>query len=430
MDTRRVSGILDINRDTEVLNRYVLTNIDEQERDPIEGDQKCPLKALLQQKPNKKTKEEKRVEFELSKQENVVKSIEKAEPENANVNKEDELETDADKEKTDKKEDTPKVKKKIDQKKIKEEIKKKRKKRKRPKPEELYTDKDRAAAVNMGTRDIKQSLKIKRRQDRTKNLEMPDEAEPTTFLGLANFEMNKGEEDIALLFLNKALELNPTDKNCLVARSKCYLLLGQPENGLKDAESALAVDKNFMKGIYQKAESLYYLGDFEHSLMYHHRGLRVRPDYEGFQLGVQKAQKAIENAIGGALPRNKRSSSSTKSSSRSRCKEVANSKISSMKHTPEPKFEKDTPKSTHRSTPMLRPFTANTNRNGGNNNSKLLRELRADKEYLDSLLNNPDLKCKNKEDDSTVVGYIKDAVDFLNTRQEFWRQQLPSKYHT
>jgi hypothetical protein len=50
--------------------------------------------------------------------------------------------------------------------------------------------------------------------------------------------------------------------------------------------------------IFQKAEALYHLGDFEHSLMFYHRGLRLRPELAGFRLGVQKAQEAIENTIG------------------------------------------------------------------------------------------------------------------------------------
>ena len=53
-----------------------------------------------------------------------------------------------------------------------------------------------------------------------------------------------------------------------------------------------------VSAIFQKAESLYHLGDFEHSLMYYHRGLRIRPELEGFRLGIQKAQEAIENTIG------------------------------------------------------------------------------------------------------------------------------------
>lgn len=184
-----------------------------------------------------------------------------------------------------------------------------------------------------------------------------------------------------------------------------------------------------MKGIYQKAEALYYLGDFEHSLMYYHRGLRIRPDHEGFQLGVRKAQKAIENAIGGAFPGVKKSpvlSSATakSSSSKSRTRESArtpSSKIASMKDTIETKGTTEyTPKTSQRNTPMMRAKTASST------SSRLLRELKTDKEYLDHLLNHPDLKCKNKEDDSEIVGYIQEAVDFLKTRQEFWRQQMPN----
>lgn len=70
--------------------------------------------------------------------------------------------------------------------------KKSKRKRKRSKHEELYTDKDRAAAVNMGNRDIKQSLKLKRKEDRSKNLLIPEEAEPGTFLALGEYEMRRG----------------------------------------------------------------------------------------------------------------------------------------------------------------------------------------------------------------------------------------------
>jgi len=45
-----------------------------------------------------------------------------------------------------------------------------------------------------------------------------------------------------ILFI-QALELEPEAKNCLVARSKCYLKLGDPQKALQDAEAALAEDK-------------------------------------------------------------------------------------------------------------------------------------------------------------------------------------------
>lgn len=217
----------------------------------------------------------------------------------------------------------------------------------------------------------------------------------------------------------QALELNPTEKDALVARSKCYILMGQPENGLKDAETALTIDKSCIKAIYQKAESLYYLGDFEHSLMYYHRGFRFRPDHEGFKLGVQKAQKAIENAIGDSLfPKQSRSSSRKTSSKNS----TARTKPETSS-TPDAIQDKNEEK--ERTSRASQRSAAKSNRSKSAKRSRLLRELAPDKEYLDNLLTNPNIKCKYKENDETIVNCIKDAISFLNTREEFWRQQLP-----
>lgn len=194
--------------------------------------------------------------------------------------------------------------------------------------------------------------------------------------------------------------MNPSEKNSLVARSKCYILLGLPENALKDAETALHVDKTFIKAIYQKAEALYYLGDFEHSLMYFHRGLHLRPDHQGFKLGVQKSQKAIENAIGSILipPKSARSTST-----------CSRGRPSSKSSTNRRSTASQTRESRSRSTKP----------------SRLLRELAVDKDYLDSLMSNPDIKCKFKENDDSLENCIKETLDYLNARQEFWRQQLP-----
>lgn len=79
----------------------------------------------------------------------------------------------------------------------------KNKKNKVRREQECYTDKDRAAAVNMGTRDIKQSLKLKKRQDRNHAMAIPEEAEPSTLLALGNNELRSGDVKIALNFVNK-----------------------------------------------------------------------------------------------------------------------------------------------------------------------------------------------------------------------------------
>lgn len=80
----------------------------------------------------------------------------------------------------------------------------------------------------------------------------------------------------------------PNDQGALISRSKCYLQLGEPEKALADSETALGIDKNSIRAIYQKAEALYYLGKFEHSLMFFHRGLRLRPELANFRLGKEE----------------------------------------------------------------------------------------------------------------------------------------------
>ena len=52
------------------------------------------------------------------------------------------------------------------------------------------------------------------------------------------------------------------------------------------------------QGLYQKAETMYAMGDFEYALVFYHRGDKIRPDIKAFKLGIQKAQEAINNSIG------------------------------------------------------------------------------------------------------------------------------------
>ncbi len=105
--------------------------------------------------------------------------------------------------------------------------------------------------------------------------------------------------------------------NGLVARSACYLKLGKNDLSLQDAEESLKSNKEFTKvflffiscfdfhcsilpkGLYQKAEALYAMGEFELALMFYHRGKKLRSDLREFQLGINKAQEAIDNSVGG-----------------------------------------------------------------------------------------------------------------------------------
>ncbi|XP_076302952.1 outer dynein arm-docking complex subunit 4-like [Lasioglossum baleicum] len=150
----------------------------------------------------------------------------------------------------------------------------------------------------MGTKDIKQSLKMKQKQDR--NLQLPEDTEPTAMLALGLREMRIGDVKVAMNCINKALDLEPNDNNALIARSRCHLLLGEAQKALQDAENALQCrmkNTSMANAMYCKAEALYHLGDFEMSLVYYYRGMRIRPECGQFRLGVQKAKDAIQNIL-------------------------------------------------------------------------------------------------------------------------------------
>ncbi|CAL8116423.1 unnamed protein product [Orchesella dallaii] len=109
-----------------------------------------------------------------------------------------------------------------------------------------------------------------------------------------------GDMEKALGCFNKALEIQPKHKAALVARSQCYLKLGDAESALKDAEMAWDPNERetYIQGLYQYAEALFQLGEFEKALIAFHRGHRIRKDMDGFRIGIQKSQEAIRRAIG------------------------------------------------------------------------------------------------------------------------------------
>lgn len=181
-------------------------------------------------------------------------------------------------------------------------------------------------------------------------------------------------------------------------------MLGDPSKGLQDAETALEKDKSNIRAIYQKAEALYYLGQFELSLMFFHRGLRLRPELNSFRLGVQKTQEAIEKTIGGFETQKPTAAAKSKSTKSKRSPSMPN-----IEEKPRPKTGAKALTKTSLEKREAR---------------KLLGELCVDKEYLESLLKNPDLRRADTGTEQ-VSSLVNDAVKFLNTRQEFWRQQRP-----
>lgn len=119
-----------------------------------------------------------------------------------------------------------------------------------------------------------------------------------TFAAEGDLHAQKANYSEAIEAYTRALNLRANDKNVLVSRSRCLLLVGDSQASLQDAQQAMDLDKNFFKALFQKAEALYSMGDFEAALMFYHRGNRLRPELKEFHIGIQKSREAIENSIG------------------------------------------------------------------------------------------------------------------------------------
>lgn len=140
--------------------------------------------------------------------------------------------------------------------------------------------------------------------------------------------------------------------------------------------------------------------------MFFHRGLRLRPELTCFRLGVQKTQEAIEKTIGGF----QKSATAKRPPQKPKANDEENN-LSKQRTTKSPAPLKVRPK-TSKVSPEKREAR------------KLLGELCVDKEYLENLLKHPDLKRADTGSEN-ISALASDAVRFLNTRQEFWRQQRP-----
>lgn len=240
---------------------------------------------------------------------------------------------------------------------------------------------------------------------------MDEDAQKTQFMTLiAEGEKlyNNGEPDKALEFYAQALTLQPADKHALVARSKCYLRIGNVEAALNDAENSLKEDKLFHRGLYQKAEALYQKGDFELALVNFHRGSKKRPELDQFRLGIEKSKEAIINSLGASEIKFSGGKGATGAKSGS-----GNGDERVMRATK--KYGGVRGGLQGQST------TAATQRS----QKTLLAELYPDKEYLGRLEQDLDLMNAQINDKEQVRDLVRSGLDYFESRTEFWRQQKP-----
>ncbi|XP_065137042.1 outer dynein arm-docking complex subunit 4 isoform X2 [Paramisgurnus dabryanus] len=187
-------------------------------------------------------------------------------------------------------------------------------------------------------------------------------------------------------------------------RSRCYVKLGDAKRALQDAEASLKDNKEFFKGLYQKAEALYTMGDFEFALVYYHRGHKLRPELQEFRLGIQKAQEAIDNSVG--------SPSSVKLKTKGDLSVIHKSNGVHPKHPIH--SHKKHPRQHGQKVPKIEKTA-----------KQLLGELYNDREYLEKLLQDEDLIKGKIRTGENVQDLIEGCISYLDTRTEFWQQQKP-----
>ncbi|XP_062874814.1 outer dynein arm-docking complex subunit 4 [Trichomycterus rosablanca] len=231
----------------------------------------------------------------------------------------------------------------------------------------------------------------------------------STYVAEGDKLFHKGEYTKAIESYSTALLLQPDNRDCLVARSKCYVKIGNAESALKDAEASLKQDKEFFKGLYQKAEALYTMGNFEFALVFYHRGHKLRPELQEFRLGIQKAQEAINNSVG--------SPSSVK---------LENKGITDL-----PFFNRPNELKKVEAKPLICPPKKDLKQQNQKTPKsektakQLLGDLYTDKEYLEKLLRDEDLIKGRTRSGERLQDVILGCISYLDTRTEFWRQQKP-----
>ncbi|XP_050719096.1 outer dynein arm-docking complex subunit 4-like isoform X2 [Eriocheir sinensis] len=279
-----------------------------------------------------------------------------------------------------------------------------------PGREEIYCDKDRAAAVAMGDQDIKTSLKVKRKKER--RLVQPEDTNFSAHLTEAQRAITLGKVETALSCAQKAVD-SGGDPASLVVRGRCHLLLGHLQEALEDARAALTQDPSLVKAVLVQAEALYGMGEFERSLVLFHRGARKRPDLTAFTRGIHKAREAVVNAIGGdKFPEPEEVMTGTSLSD-------------------------STTGSGHSQTTSVTPAPASSTINGPKTSKaaskRLLGGLSRDKEFLASLVNHRGLQKElttvsvgaGVTSGSQVAAVAKEALTSLQHLESFMWQRDP-----
>ncbi|ODN01080.1 Tetratricopeptide repeat protein 25 [Orchesella cincta] len=239
----------------------------------------------------------------------------------------------------------------------------------------------------------------------------------TSYMDEGNMHFRAGHYRKSLFCYDRALDIQPSNKSALVARSQCHLKLGDAVSALKDAQSSTSGNETYISGLFQFAEALFNLGQFEQALIAYHRGYRARRDKEEFRVGINKSQDAIRRAIG------------DRQATQIEDLDVILPKIEEMEAALRGNQEHCCVLASENEGELKRKLNV-----GKKSLSKararwvdreVLGVLQQDKDYLTKFLKRPDIMGDQQSGSEVLRDNAKEALNYLEIREQFWRQQNP-----
>ena len=113
-----------------------------------------------------------------------------------------------------------------------------------------------------------------------RTIPMPRDATPEMLVNLAVEVSKRGNYPLAILYLEKAIELNPNLKEAYNNLGRILNDLERPDEALKHLEKALKIDPNYVSALINKGITLAKLGRFNEALRDFERALTLDPNSE------------------------------------------------------------------------------------------------------------------------------------------------------
>ena len=157
-----------------------------------------------------------------------------------------------------------------------------------------YVDSARNISVVLGSEDL---VKDFIEQGYSKS---DDTGGPTskTYHTEAIFQIKKKKMEKAMGTLAIAEQLSETlNFDILTTKAKTFLAMGDYRAALRTAETILCTKKNSLAAIKVKADSLFNLCDFEHSLVTYYKGKKLAPGNPIFEKGIDNCEETIKRLL-------------------------------------------------------------------------------------------------------------------------------------